>query len=120
MADGIVRLVEPGSLESAIAAYSATNQQHGTVQQPSLFAEGSSWETVQVYKLIVTKTVHYEFFTNFKVALGCLFQVLWALYSPYPKESQNVWLVLQRLVFEVESEHDCLEGVVAQVLHELK
>lgn len=72
---------------------------------PYVVAVGSSWNNIQQYFLVLTDNIRYTF-SSIIPAFIALYKILWAFDLPYPKDSQPIWMFIQRALFDMKSKFD--------------
>lgn len=82
---------------------------------PYIVAVGPSWKEIQQYDIVLTEDVRYSF-DKIIPALVVLFKIMWSFDVPYPKESQSVWMFVQKAMFDMVSKFDTMGTSLQELL----
>ncbi|KAB0805194.1 hypothetical protein PPYR_02164 [Photinus pyralis] len=115
--DGFITHVTcAGDVRSTIQERKNKLTRLGRTFQPLIIVVGESIVTYSVCHVIINDTI-YQLPTLLK-AVDTAFQIFHATGAKYPSESEDVWLVVQRLLYSIETKFDRLNQTVSSLLAE--
>ncbi|CAD6236731.1 GSCOCG00012475001-RA-CDS [Cotesia congregata] len=109
----IVLFVEnPGDIETEIEKQrTRAYNKHDTVQ-PYVLIQGNMTEHNQV--LLVVDEIKYQF-TSAITACDCLFKCYHVFGAQYPKDSNHIYLLIQRCLFKIKTQYDVLPSTIIDI-----
>lgn len=107
----ILHVQSTQEIKQAIETRAQTFATSGLRAQPFIVVVGENLRNIQQHYVAVDKYVYRV--TNFLAALDACFKSFFALHAPYPKECEQIWLLLQRALYGLETCYDnkCLTNV---------
>lgn len=90
----------------------------GVCVQPSVYLVGDNVSNIDA-SYVAIDSVLYKLETPLS-AVDCCFKVFWALNAKYPPESQHIWLLIQKLVYNIVTKQDKNLTSVNTIITDLK
>lgn len=118
MSKAIIRLIKPGTLDEEVANYIKICSERGFAHSPCIFSEGENWLNIVTHWVFVGEGQYFPT-TTCREALSLCFSVIWSLNYPYPPEALTLWLIIQRLVYNIILTDDPNIPIAYQVVEEL-
>ncbi|KAH0561115.1 hypothetical protein KQX54_013267 [Cotesia glomerata] len=102
----------PGDIETEIEKQrTRAYNKHDTVQ-PYILIQGNMTEHNQV--LLVVDEIKYQF-TSAITACDCLFKCYHVFGAQYPKDSNHIYLLIQRCLFKIKTQYDVLPTTIIDI-----
>lgn len=94
-----------------------------TTLQPFILALGPSMNEISNYLVYIDQEKGENVFCKFKnliKAVDMLFRIFMVLNLKYPKQCEQIWLLLQRYVYNIQTPYDMHSTTVLQTISDLK
>ena len=104
-------------VDSALKNRAAVIEEQGLKDQPFILVIGEGKSVKQ--HLVIVETARYHM-TSFLQALDVCFKSYQSLLALYPVESFQVWLFIQKFLYEISTKWDPVEPGVETLINDLK
>lgn len=113
----IPRVSEPDQVLNYVTERAAKLGANSLPVQPYIVAVGLAWTEIKQYLLVVSPKITYSF-PSIRQAIKVAFEVYWALFASYSLDYSMVWMVIQKCIYEMNSQYDtnpiCLQEVLSE------
>lgn len=88
---------------------------HKQKVQPYLLVEGDSLSNPRTY-YVVLDSIRYQFESS-KKAFDTLFKIFHVLSAKYPIQSEYLWVLIQKVIYEIETPFDQIPAYIKKYLN---
>ncbi|CAH0559341.1 unnamed protein product [Brassicogethes aeneus] len=108
----------PGDINQTLEEIKNKHLQWNQTVQPYVIVEGPSIKDITAAYVVVDK-IQYKF-TSVQKAIDVCFKVFHVFHGNYPVQSEHIWLLIQKVVYAVDTPYDKIIPFVMDLIENLK